>query len=1450
MITTKKFFCLVLVWALSFGSISMIGQTTPDTMSLEQQLLNAFTELDQSEITTGILYERVPEYVPLKLLDGSELPDSLAMDRESYLIAFAMYYQAQIDNTNLMSFESFVNTTKRLKDSTVNVLSGLYFAYNSFKDNVVEDSLIVVDTIAKKFYRGPNLSTSPYEEDTVLILTSFVNESNSLSQQFVFDNNLFYTNIPMGLVGAQIDFDDGMGFRTFTLGQNFNINYSDYGRHVIKIKLIGENNQILYATTYIEITPEQSGFAPLDDDDYFSDADIMDGYGGVLEIWRFKNNECIDDSIRKPLILLDGFDPTDKHSHKYVKKLLKDMDDLDEKLYNEGYDIFFINNPNNSSDDIFSQSDMFRDAIDWLNHCDERASDAEKNMVVGFSLGGVTGKIALRSMELDGVDHKTRLFCTYDGIQKGANIPLGMQCMVKHIGEYEIGGVPIYQLSEGIGSVIGGASVIGDMYNSLYSDGSKQLLYYHEASANWISDSENIDSKYTYANALESTHDAFYNQFESMGELTIPTIAIANGAIIEDSPILSYEQQFQPGDNLLDQESTGSDFFGGDVWKKIGWVTGTYFKLNVKINALPDGNGMVYDGYIVFNVLWLGFGDRDIRKVRNALPYDSCPGASEAFDGDPETPSYQPFDWKYDAFDFHPTISSIGLDDINNNHNPYFTEDLTDPNNVIPYSFCANYIGSTSEKDTYLSHDFENVNEQHIWMSEESQDFLLSYAVPLNPLFTTLGEPAILNDRTYNFGIAPVQAGDIAGTPAILIDNTIDFDLEVSYNGKLWYNRNDLIAFTDDASNPQNNSPQNYRGVITGAECGEIPIVVDVHDGGELIVGESGIGNTALVVIKQNGTLFAGSSGLIKIEDQSEIVIEDEGKLVVENGGLLNSTWGSTIRIADGGVLHVKNGGILRVQHYSDLVVEAGGKLIIDEGAKIQTWASADNTDGDARIYIKEGGELVWNGTPDYSGNGYFEFDRNHILTLNADFELHGEGQGIRMIKLNTFARLVIEDKKLKLTDGKIVYSHHSVIESKNNYIDVDKVDFVLYNPADKFVVLWGNKSKYTNIENSNFYGSLKINGVSRFDNYIDQISDCSFYSKGVNVRLTKRKNPTISNSNFFVNDISVLGTDCTHLDLVDCTMTDSQVGVKLNGVPDFRMEGGTINFILTGINAVDGYNNIALTDGATISNPASECLTDDNSDYFAAIVLDGGAYGSATNPIFYGHLQMNCSKLNAFFGVKGTNTLFHIDAIENSNGESPNAFICKYVFDVCYLDYVSDMIGTISARGNYWDDMPVEADDPINIPFSATNIYSFKDIQWDGDCGHPDSNDHPLDYSQSVSDYPTDCFERDGLVENDFTHSFSEIAKEKYISSRNAKEDVFDVAIYPNPTSSFFTVRTNDNVKCKMTLTNIFGQKVMEKTVESGMNISTNDLDNGVYIYRFTDNEENTKTGKLVIQK
>ena len=59
---------------------------------IEDQVKLAFSTLDHSELTTGILYESVPEYVPFKLYDGSAPNDSIYADLNTFTFRIYQSY--------------------------------------------------------------------------------------------------------------------------------------------------------------------------------------------------------------------------------------------------------------------------------------------------------------------------------------------------------------------------------------------------------------------------------------------------------------------------------------------------------------------------------------------------------------------------------------------------------------------------------------------------------------------------------------------------------------------------------------------------------------------------------------------------------------------------------------------------------------------------------------------------------------------------------------------------------------------------------------------------------------------------------------------------------------------------------------------------------------------------------------------------------------------------------------------------------------------------------------------------------------------------------------------------------------------------------------------------------------------------------------------------------------
>lgn len=161
--------------------------------------------------------------------------------------------------------------------------------------------------------------------------------------------------------------------------------------------------------------------------------------------------------------------------------------------------------------------------------------------IIGFSMGGVVARYALRYMELNGIPHDTDLFISVDSPHNGATVPIGVQEIADLVDDI----VPF-----GVGNAA------DDLLNT---PAAKQLLIHHSFA----------NSK--TAKGAPNFHDRFYNDLETMGfPQQTRNIAVANG-LPNGTPVNSIGQKY------LDAEiETGLIFF------KVGG------RMKAKLNYAPD----------------------------------------------------------------------------------------------------------------------------------------------------------------------------------------------------------------------------------------------------------------------------------------------------------------------------------------------------------------------------------------------------------------------------------------------------------------------------------------------------------------------------------------------------------------------------------------------------------------------------------------------------------------------------------------------------------------------------------------------------------------------------------------------------------------------------------------------------------------------------------------------
>jgi co-chaperonin GroES (HSP10) len=227
-------------------------------------------------------------------------------------------------------------------------------------------------------------------------------------------------------------------------------------------------------------------------------------------------------------------------------------------------------------------------------------------------------------------------------------------------------------------------------------------------------------------------------------------------------------------------------------------------------------------------------------------------------------------------------------------------------------------------------------------------------------------------------------------------------------------------------------------------KCSDTTVVL-VTESALMTVGEIHYGgNTATVNIWDSARIHISSHGKVMLEDYSKLNIQKGGVLRILNGGILQAEQNAKITIEDGGILDIREGGKHFLQDLAKLEVKAGGRLIIHENAKIEM-DDPIFIDGRATIHIRGNGILQIKGVYEFLGNGYLQFDKDNILQLDGDaFALKGKEKGIQFIRLNTDAQLLLGDKDLVLSRGKVVYAHGTAIKSDEMAdISVDSTVFV-----------------------------------------------------------------------------------------------------------------------------------------------------------------------------------------------------------------------------------------------------------------------------------------------------------------------------------------------------------------------------------------------------------------------
>lgn len=523
------------LWAMLFSLVTH-AQTIPagENISLDQQLTN----IPQTSVSSGIIYERV---IPVANLYNFNKVSTFNTANFPYFKQALSEMRRASNNTKFISLEAFkslVATNTTANEVDVAILNTQFHILNYNEDNPATGGMTYNTSTNKfvaisgkvPFYMLHNTVIAPAKEH--------VSGTNVV---YKIRNDLYFKNGTKTIKTLIANFGDGIN-RTlisnyFLTNQNISINYTTSGEKISTFTITYNDNST--STTYGKIyfdyksnsnvtfsntsTPSSCTAEDPLKQDFQLQADIsFTGYNvgdptikAKIDYRIFYAFAHTDRKVRKPIIIIDGFDPGDKRKiedcdcqnipdcasrnttsgvfdpqkHRAMVDLMEYYEGFTKKellfkLRTEGYDVIVVNHPTYQTTNLQNGQTVTIDGGAYYIESNAMAlvkllqqtksllianGSASDIAIVAPSMAGQISRYALSYMEKKFAEtglplwkHNTYLWISVDSPHLGANIPMGDQAL-------------LYLLKEG------GIDAAADFYDKELSSpaAQQQLIEFH-----------------------------------------------------------------------------------------------------------------------------------------------------------------------------------------------------------------------------------------------------------------------------------------------------------------------------------------------------------------------------------------------------------------------------------------------------------------------------------------------------------------------------------------------------------------------------------------------------------------------------------------------------------------------------------------------------------------------------------------------------------------------------------------------------------------------------------------------------------------------------------------------------------------------------------------------------------------------------------------------------------
>lgn len=475
----KRIFTLL----LSLFGVSGFAQDAPDSLVVQPPYTvivdSALHHLDKSRVPHGILYDRVYPFAQL-----TELEEGDTISIGYFLQAFSELQRARYgEEPNDDSAFTYRNARNIITGENLSnrlPLLVLNARYATVDTTSVADGRLAFKDSALRDGSNP---ASPYigHSITLPVIAQLEPVKTETAYELYLAPFAEFENAASAVASVSVrDLTTGNEFALLYPGETVPVLFDAEGDHLLEHTVTLKDGNTYKYYQWLKTTSGASYFDACSDDSVEILATVpfigptetnASAFGGIGHgeyriFYSTQNNSCTK-QLRKPIIIVDAWDPGDKRTiseffDKDKSKLLYTnsnggQSNLANVLRAKGYDVIILNFPkvalstvtiyyfgipytfNFSRDggvDYIERNGMIlAELIKQVNQKLAQNGSTEKLVVVGPSMGGQISRYALRWMELNGQNHNTRLWLSFDSPHLGANIPLGFQTMLQGLAQ-------------------------------------------------------------------------------------------------------------------------------------------------------------------------------------------------------------------------------------------------------------------------------------------------------------------------------------------------------------------------------------------------------------------------------------------------------------------------------------------------------------------------------------------------------------------------------------------------------------------------------------------------------------------------------------------------------------------------------------------------------------------------------------------------------------------------------------------------------------------------------------------------------------------------------------------------------------------------------------------------------------------------------------------------------